>query len=226
MLRLECRGFQAGCCGAESAYSLFVSDKRSVTDWLDGLKASDDEAAHALWRRYFAKLVGLARQRLGDSPRRVADEQDVALSVFKSLCEGLERGEFERLNDREDLWRLLAVITARKADQQIRWHLRQKRGGGNVRGDSVFLKDGEAGPGAGFDELVSSEPTPEFLAQLTEEHQRLVNLLPDETLRQIVKWKMDGWLNDEIAAQLNITTRSVERKVQRIREIWKEEINQ
>src|SRR5438045_2678148 len=62
MQRLECRGSQATRCGAENALSFFVADKQSVTDWLFGLKASDEESAHALWRRYFAKLVGLARQ--------------------------------------------------------------------------------------------------------------------------------------------------------------------
>lgn len=202
-----------------------MADKQSVTGWLQALQDGDEGAADSLWRRYFEKLVHLARHRLGDSPRRVADEQDVAMSVFKSLCEGVERGEFERLNDRDDLWRLLATITARKADQQVRWLMRQKRGGGEVRGDSVFLKEGSENETPGFDGLASNEPTPEFLAQLTEEHQRLMNLLPDEGLRQIARWKMDGWLTTEIAAQLNITTRSVERKVQLIREIWKEELS-
>jgi len=200
-----------------------MPDKQSVTGWLQGLRAGDDQASEALWRRYFERLVQLARQRLGDSPRRMADEQDVAMSVFKSLCEGVERGEFERLNDREDLWRLIATITARKADQQVRWLMRQKRGGGHVRGDSVFLREGSEE--AGFDGLVGGEPTPEFLAQLSEEHQRLMQLLGEHTLRQIAQWKMEGWLTTEIAAQLEITTRSVERKVQRIREIWKGELS-
>jgi hypothetical protein len=92
-----------------------MPDQQSVTAWLQALQAGDSGAADALWRRYFEKLVRLARQRLGDSPRRMADEQDVAMSVFKSLCEGVERGEFERLNDREDLWRLITTITGLRA---------------------------------------------------------------------------------------------------------------
>jgi DNA-directed RNA polymerase specialized sigma24 family protein len=202
-----------------------MPDKDSVTGWLQGLQAGDHDAADALWTRYFERLVRLARQRLGESPRRMADEEDVAMSVFKSLCEGVEGGEFERLHDREDFWRLIVTITARKANQHVRWLMRQKRGGGQVRGDSVFLQERSGHEAAGFDGFAGGEPTPEFLAQLTEEHQRLMSLLPDETLRQIARWKMDGWLTTEIAAQLQITTRSIERKVQRIREIWKDELS-
>ena len=204
---------------------LVMPDNLSVTSWIVGLKQGDEDASRALWHRYFAQLVRLARQRLGQSPRRVADEEDVAVSVFKSLCEGAERGDFESLNDREDLWRLLATITVRKAGQQIRRFTRQKRGGGQVRGDSVFAAaDGEE-HNEGFDGLPSPEPTPEFLCQMAEEHQRLLDRLEEPALRQIATWKMEGYSTQEIATRLGITTRSVERKAQRIRECWRSELN-
>jgi DNA-directed RNA polymerase specialized sigma24 family protein len=221
---VSCCGSQATRNGAGSVLFSFMSEKQSVTGWIDGLKASDEEAARALWRRYFEKLVALARRRLVEGPRRVADEEDVALSVFKSLCEGAERGEFDHLNDREDLWRLLVTITVRKADQHTRWHLRQKRGGRKVRGESVFLNNDSGFASEGFDGLPGSEPTPEFLVQLRDEHQRLLNLLADDTLRRIAAWKMEGRSNAQMAADLGVTTRSVERKVQRIRETWKTEL--
>ena len=202
-----------------------MPDNLSVTSWIAGLKQGDEDAARALWHRYFAQLVKLARQRLGQSPRRVADEEDVAVSVFKSLCEGAERGDFESLNDREDLWRLLAPITVRKAGQQIRRFTRQKRGGGQVRGDSVFVAaDGEE-HNEGFDSLPGPEPTPEFLCQMAEEHQRLLDRLEEPALRQIAMWKMEGYSTAEIATRLGITARSVERKAQRIRECWRSELN-
>jgi hypothetical protein len=79
----------------------------SVTHWLQLLKAGDQAAAPPLWEGYFRRLVGLARQRLPGIPRRAADEEDVALSAFDSFCRGAERGQFPRLNDRDDLWQLL-----------------------------------------------------------------------------------------------------------------------
>lgn len=195
-----------------------MSEDQSVTWWLENLKGGDDAAAHSLWRRYFQRLAGLARQRLGDGHRRVQDEDDIALSVFKSLCERAERGGLAGLDGRDDLWRLLATITVRKVSAQVRDAHRQKRGGGRVRGDSVYAEAG------GPNEMASEEPSPEFLHQLAEEHHRLLDMLDDEVLRNIALWKMEGWTGDEIAGKLGITRRSVERKVERIRELWKGEV--
>jgi len=85
-----------------------------------------------LWERYFARLVGLARQKLRSTPRRAADEEDVALSAFDSFCRQAEAGRFPQLLDRDNLWRLLVTVTARKAFHLIRDKNRQKRGGGVV----------------------------------------------------------------------------------------------
>lgn len=163
-----------------------MSENQSVTLWIQGIKAGDDAAAAALWQRYFERLAGLARQRLGEGQRRVQDEDDIAASVFHSLCERAERGDLARLEGRDELWRLLTTITIRKVAEQIRDATRQKRGGGRVRGDSVCDAEG------GLDGVAGSEPTPEFLHQLAEEHQRLLAALGDETLGRIAVWKMEG----------------------------------
>jgi len=195
-----------------------MPDQQSVTWWIENLKEGDEAAAQSLWERYFQRLAGLARQRLGEGQRRVQDEQDVALSVFKSLCERAERGDLTGVESRDELWRLLATITVRKAAGQVRDATRQKRGGGLVRGDSACEE-------GGLDAVASTEPTPDFLYQLAEEHHRLLEALGDDTLRKIVLWKMEGWTGDEIAGKLGITRRSVERKLERIRELWKGELN-
>src|SRR5262245_43166917 len=107
-----------------------MAPEGSVTHWLGQLQAGDPAAAQPLWQRYFRRLVGLARQRLRHAPRRAADEEDVALSAFDSFCRGAEQGKFPRLHDRDNLWRLLVALTARKAVDLIRHEDRQKRGGG------------------------------------------------------------------------------------------------
>lgn len=196
-----------------------MSENQSVTLWIQGIKAGDDDDAAALWQRYFERLAGLARQRLGEGQRRVQDEDDIAATVFHSLCERAERGDLAGLEGRDELWRLLATITIRKVAEQIRDATRQKRGGGRVRGDSVCDAEG------GLDGVAGSEPTPEFLHQLAEEHQRLLAALGDETLGRIAVWKLEGWTGDEIAGKLGLTRRSVERKLERIRELWKGELN-
>ena len=86
-----------------------------ITQWLSGLARGEDEAVEAIWQRYFERLVRLARTKLAAGQRRMADEEDVALSAFQSFCRGAAEGRFPRLQDRHDLWRLLVTITARKA---------------------------------------------------------------------------------------------------------------
>jgi hypothetical protein len=100
-----------------------MASKGSVTGWLDQLKAGDPLAAQKLWERYFRRLVGLARKKLQGARRGAADEEDVALSAFDSFCRGAEQGRFPRLDDRDNLWRLLMLLTARKA-----WHLARDEG--------------------------------------------------------------------------------------------------
>ena len=79
-------------------------------------------------------LVGLARARLEGMRHAVADEEDAALSAFDSFCRRRRAGRFPRLDDRDDLWRLLVVITERKASDQAQRERRLKRGGGKIVG--------------------------------------------------------------------------------------------
>jgi hypothetical protein len=63
----------------------------SVPTLIAHLQAGDHEAAQPLWERYYPRLVGLARERLRGTQRRIADEEDVALSAFDSFCRGVEQ---------------------------------------------------------------------------------------------------------------------------------------
>ena len=62
---------------------------------LRGLKNGDPEAIERLWADYFQRLVGLARKMLPKSARREADEEDVALSAFQSLCNAVDPSKVE-----------------------------------------------------------------------------------------------------------------------------------
>ena len=79
-----------------------------------------------IWERYFRRLVGLAREKLRGTRCGAADEEDVALSVFDSFCRGLEEGRFPNLQDRDNLWKVLVVLTARKALRLVQYERRQK----------------------------------------------------------------------------------------------------
>jgi DNA-directed RNA polymerase specialized sigma24 family protein len=190
----------------------------SVTRWIGPLQAGDAEAAQQLWQRYFGRLVGLARAKLRGAARRASDEEDVALSALDSFYRGARQGRFPQLNDRDNLWRLLVVITARKALNQKRDEARQKRGGARAEGEAAPRKGD-----AELERVVGREPSPEFAAQVAEECQRLLDGLGDETLRVVALGKMEGRTNEEIAQKLHVAPRTVERKLSLIRALWEKE---
>ena len=185
----------------------------SVTHWIQQLRAGDQAAAQPLWERYFRQLVGLARQRLRGAPRRAADEEDAALSAFDSVCRGLERQRFPQLVDRDDLWRLLVVLTARKALALIRHEGRQKRGGGKAQAGADALA-----------QVLGPEPSPAFAAQVAEECGRLLDRLGDAELRSIARGKMKDYTTEQLAAKLDCMPRPVERMLRVIRGLWNQEV--
>ena len=195
-----------------------MNSQNSITHLITQLKGGEEAAAHDLWDRYFRKLTDLAKRRLKAHPRRAADEEDVVISVFDSLCDGAARGRFDQLTDRQDLWRLLLAITRQKAVDVIRRENRKKRGGGAVRGESIFDSDVDA-PNS-IEELISAAPTPDLLVMIEEQHEQLLAKLRSDDLRLIANRKLEGYSNREIAEELGVVERTIRRKVNLIMDEW------
>jgi len=191
-----------------------------VSQWLLHLAEGDADAAQKIWNDYFGKLVRLARRKLEGIPSRDSDEEDVALSAMNSFYRGMAQHKFDHLHNRDDLWKLLVTITVRKATARRRSYFAQKRGGGQVRGESVFgHRDGGQD---GLARVLGTEPTPELAMSVAENCRRMLDQLQDVTLRQVALWTLEGYRTEEVAEKLGCVRRTVERKLERIREIWAE----
>ena len=106
----------------------------SVTRQLKDIMSGDLAAFDLLWARYYRRLVRIADAKL-NSARHLgvaADGEDAALSAFGTFFKGIADGKFNQVSNRDELWRLLAVLTARKAIDQISRAKTRKRGGGRV----------------------------------------------------------------------------------------------
>ncbi len=193
----------------------------SVTEWIAQVKQGDADAANRLWERYFTRVQAVARRMLNGTPRRAADEEDVALSVLESFLVGAAQRRFDELSDRDDLWFLLIAITKQKSVDHQRFFGALKRGGNHVRAASELDRSGSRRM---FDDLLSEAPSPAEVAQLDEQFQRLMACLRDDSLRRVAGWRMARHSVKEIAAKLGITLRAVERKLQLIREHWTREL--
>jgi len=200
-----------------------MSASDEVTLWIGKLCDGDGKAAQAIWNQYFERLAHFARKKFDRLPCRVADEEDVALSALNSLCRGAAAGRFPQLSDRQDLWRVLVTIAARKVYGQMRRQRASKRGGGKVRGESVFLQPDGDDDAAGIEQALGREPSPELANMVAEDCQRMLDRLDDTTLRQIALLKLEGYTSEEIAERLGCVLRTVERKLERIREKWSKE---
>jgi DNA-directed RNA polymerase specialized sigma24 family protein len=198
-------------------------DSGSVTHWIGALRGGDLEAAQPLWERYFARLVRLAQARLRakPGPRAPEDEEDAALSAFDSFCRAATQGRFPRLDDRDDLWRLLVALTERKVADQMRRARRLKRGGRRVRAEGDLAASGSNDADGGLGGIAGPDPTPAVAAELAEEYRRLLEVLGDRDLRRIAVWKLEGHTVDEIAAQLGCARRTVARRLELIRTLWR-----
>jgi hypothetical protein len=191
----------------------------SVTNWLNPLKEGDPAAADYLWSRYFDLAVQLARIQLEGVRDRGRDEEDVALSALHDFFRAAGRVDQERLQNRNDLWRLLAACTLHRARKLRRDSQRLKRGGEFPRGRRLCLPR-PPGP------LASSEPPPEEACQLADELQFLMGLLDQEDstgrLRKIAVWKLEGFTDEEIAQRQKCTRKTISAKLTLIRALWRE----
>ena len=93
----------------------------------------------------------------------------------------------------------------------------KKRGGGVPRLS--------VGPTGGDDSMPRYDPSdddlgPDFIVTMEEEMRRLMAILPDETLRRIAGRKLEGYSSAEIATELGVVERTVERKLALIRATW------
>ena len=86
---------------------------------------------------------------------------------------------------------------------------REKRGG------LVKFADPEI-----LNEIAGQEPTPEFAALVADEARRLYESRADDSLREVVRLRLEGYSNDEIAKALDCGLRTVERKLGVIRKRW------
>ena len=193
----------------------------SVTRLIQFLRSGDaaerDLAARLIWQRYFRDLLELARNNLNKRIRRREDEEDVLQSMYKSFCLRQQRGEFD-LASRDALWKLLVTITLRKARNAAKKQMREKRDVGREQTISD-QDDGESGQWV-LEQMDCSGPSPAEAALLNEALERRLEVLDDAQLREIALWRLEGYTNGEIAARLDCTERSIERRMERIRSKW------
>ncbi len=198
-----------------------MTDKERISHWIERVKDGDSRAAYELWQHYYERLVRAARQKLLGSRRAMSDEEDVVVSVFESFYRAAQDGRFPDLADRDDLWRLLLKMSARKVIDRRRHQQRQRRGDGRI---PLSLNAPQADDELQMIEVIGNEPSPEMVAMMTESFEKLLQHLGVGQLREIAVGRMEGYSNAELAARLNCSERTIERRLGLIREKCQQEL--
>lgn len=196
------------------------AETHSVTRIIERLKVDDPNAASELWRKFFERLLPRARARLRGHADHAIDAEDLLVSVFDRFFRAVRENRFARLNDRDDLWQILLLLTDRRIVDHYRRGGIQRRGAGMT----VSECDVRSSPAEGW-EVMDDEFGPEYVAAFNDQLSAAIGRLNDEKTRAIALLKLEGYENRDIARQLELSLSSVERKLRVVREVWSREFS-
>jgi len=193
-----------------------ASDPGSISEVIAQNSKLDEDAAQLLWDRFFENLCRFANKKIYRRHKRLLDPEDIAGSAMFALIDGIKNGRFHSVTNRDELWQMLVMIAARKAINRARYLDRDKRGGDRVKGNSGLN-------GRRFDQLakyVESSDDPAKYVELEMTCGELLAALPDDKFRQIALMRLAGFSNREIGLKFECSTRTIDRKLAIIREVW------
>lgn len=186
--------------------------EKSVTKWIVHLEDGDEEAARVIWDKFFSRASALAKRKLANATQNAVDNEDVALSAMNALCRGMQERRFKKVENRDDLWQILAMLTSRKAIDVKRKAGRRKEVG------EAALQNPERSQ-RGIENVADASHEGEFMDNLSLVADEMISLL-DPKLKPIALWKLEGYTNREIAEKLDRSIATIERYLKMIRLRW------
>lgn len=178
----------------------------SGSDLLTAWRAGDEQAAAILFERYVVRLTALVRSRLAKSLAGRFDAEDIVMSAWRSFFVKARTGSLKADNE-ISLWHLLATITLRKLNRQVRMHTAAQRSVENESADDPTVASGS---------VIAEEPAVEHVVMMTEEILRVINSL-GKLDAQIASQLLQGRTVAQIVLALNCSDRTVRRTLEHIR---------
>ena len=187
-----------------------AESKVLVSRWRKG----DQDAAKQLFDRYASRLVALARRQISQRLASRLDPEDVVQSVFRSFFGRVKAGKF-RIEEQDDLGKLLVRITVNKTLRKVEYHRAAKRDPSQevVQGDHASDD---------LLQVLDRDPTPETVVAFVDQLDHFLNQLRPEE-RQILELRFQGYTNGEITKKLGIYDRKIRRLIERVRGLAEQE---
>ncbi len=189
---------------------------RNATDrtLLRRFRDGEQDAASELYLRYAKRLQALAdKQTAGElAVRQGAD--DIIQSVFRTFFRRAAVGQYDVV-DGDGLWRLFLVIALNKIRNAAEFHRAKKRDVRRTKSANPELLN-----------ALSNRSDDEHIAltvlQMTVDE--VLQRLPENN-RRLIQLRIEGHSVGEIAEQTNRAQRTVERVLQKFRELLMSEID-
>jgi DNA-directed RNA polymerase specialized sigma24 family protein len=181
----------------------------SPRELIERCRKGDQAAAAELVHLWFDRLSSLAKEHIAHRLRGRIDPDEVANSALRTFFRRQKAGEFEFATD-SDVFALLATIAVRKAQNQVRFHLADKRSAARD------VRSSDPSPDFELFSVLADGPTRDQEFALVDLLDYLHEKLTDEQ-RTICGKLLEGYTQQEIAAELEVSERTVRRAVALIR---------
>lgn len=168
----------------------------SITGWVQSVRNGSDDAAKNIWDRWYDRLCNRVSRH--SCRLRIHDDEDIASDAFLDFFKAIQDGKFSALGNRSEIWKLLATIAVRKSRDSWRFEFAARRGGG--------LRIHSLEDTGHHSSRIASARRPVTLALVEE----LIGSIEDPKLASIIRLKMSGMENGDIAHELNCSIRSVQ----------------
>jgi len=190
-----------------------MSDPSSVSEWISQFRSDGNEiAALKLWDRINPRVRELSRRLIERTGIPLScDEDDISVSVFAAFCDRLRSRQLEELSDRDGVWRLLILMTARKINDHAKMARAKKR------------HNGPENPDVGLhavSELRDTQLEPSIEVMMEDQCQAMLKQLNDPVLETVVLLKLEGYSNVEIAERMQYSRRTIQRMLELVKDIW------
>jgi RNA polymerase sigma factor (sigma-70 family) len=193
----------------------------SITRRFKDYEAGNVSAFDRLFEIYFPKVFRVAGSKLSGSGART-DAEDIASTVMAKLALNIADGRYkDRLKDRDELWLLMKTITYGLCCDYYRRKFSTRRGGGTTFNSSDFMVVDDEGNYREILAFVEASSDHEVAAALRDSIEYLVEKqIVTPLTRAVAQLKISGHTDEEISKHLDISKRSVTRKLGEIRRLW------
>lgn len=186
------------------------SGEGELRQFLERIRAGDEDAARELLTRYEAEVRLVVRRQLPRLLRSRFDSIDFLQSVWgdffqRMRSEGVSQAEFE---DSRHLVAFLARAAKNKVIDEYRRAASQKQ---DMHREEPLWVDGDRPR-----ELQGHDDSPSQVAEAHEALDRLREFLPEER-REILELKAQGLSSKDIGDRLGISERTVQRVIEDLR---------